>query len=218
MINRSLPSDRRTPLVYVALGDSTVYGLGASSPSTHYVARLFWQLHAKYPLARLANRGACLATTADVLAQQVPAAIIDRPHLVTLSVGPNDLRQGRAPQDFAGRVEVILERLERDTDAAVILNALPDLALSPRFREPERSMVAALTRHYNHALRHVADNFGIELVDLTITDRVEGDPQRFFCDDGYHPSDAGYAAWAGAMWDAVGGRIPERTRLVARPA
>jgi hypothetical protein len=29
MINRSLPSDRRTPLVYVALGDSTVYGLGA---------------------------------------------------------------------------------------------------------------------------------------------------------------------------------------------
>ena len=198
MINRSLPSDRRTPLVYVALGDSTVYGLGASSPSTHYVARLFWRLHAEYPLARLSNRGACLATTTDVLAHQVPDAIMDRPHLVTLSVGPNDLRQGRSPQDFAGRTEVILERLQRDTDAAVILNSLPDLALSPRFREPERSMVAALTRHYNHALQHVADNFGIELVD--------------------HPSDAGYAAWAGAMREAVWARIPDRTRLVARPA
>jgi len=217
MINRSLPSDRRTPLVYVALGDSTVYGLGASSPSAHYVARLFWRLHAEYPLARLANRGACLATTADVLAHQVPDAIMDRPHLVTLSVGPNDLRQGRTPQDFAGRVEVILERLQRDTEAAVILNALPDLALSPRFREPERSMMAALTRHYNHALQHVADDFGIELVDLSIADRVEGDPQRFFSDDGYHPSDTGYAAWAGAMWEAVWARIPERTRLVARP-
>jgi acyl-CoA thioesterase-1 len=218
MINRSLPSDRRMPLVYVALGDSTVYGLGASSPSTHYVAQLFWRLHAEYPLTRVANRGACLATTADVLAHQVPDAIMDRPHLVTLSVGPNDLRQGRTPEDFAGRVEVILERLQRDTDAAVILNALPDLGLSPRFREPERSMVAALTRHYNHALQHVADDFGIELVDLSIPDRVEGDPQRFFSDDGYHPSDAGYAAWAGAMWEAVWARIPERTRLVARPA
>jgi acyl-CoA thioesterase-1 len=218
MINRSLPGDRRTPLVYVALGDSTVYGLGASSPSTHYVARLFWRLHAEYPLTRLANRGTCTATTADVLAHQVPDAIMDHPHLVTLSVGPNDLRQGRSPQDFGARVEVILERLQRDTDAAVILNALPDLALSPRFREPERSMVAALTRHYNHALQHVADNFGIELVDLSITDRVEGDPQRFFSDDGYHPSDAGYAAWAGAMWEAVWARIPERVRLVARPA
>lgn len=218
MINRSLPSDRRTPLVYVALGDSTVYGLGASSPSTHYVARLFWRLHSEYPLARLANRGACLATTADVLAHQVPDAIMHRPHLVTLSVGPNDLRQGRTPQDFAARTEVILERLQHDTDAAVILNALPDLALSPRFREPERSMVAALTRQYNHALAHVAGDFGIELVDLGIRDQIDGDPQRYFSEDGYHPSDAGYAAWAGAMWEAVRGRIPERRRLVARPA
>jgi lysophospholipase L1-like esterase len=204
--------------VYVALGDSTVYGLGASSPSTHYVARLFWRLHTEYPFARLANRGACLATTADVLAHQVPEAIMDRPHLVTLSVGPNDLRQGRSPQDFAGRTEVILERLQRDTNAAVILNALPDLALSPRFREPERSMVAALTRHYNHALQHVADNFGIECVDLGIKDQIHEDSQRFFSEDGYHPSDDGYAAWASAMWEAVWARIPERTGLVARPA
>jgi hypothetical protein len=113
-----------------------------------------------------------------VLAHQVPDAIMDRPHLVTLSVGPNDLRQGRSPQDFAGRTEVILERLQQDTDAGVILNALPDLALSPRFREPERSMVAALTRHYNHALQHVADDFGTELVDLGIksTPQTPGTP------------------------------------------
>jgi lysophospholipase L1-like esterase len=79
MINRSLPSNRRTPLVYVALGDSTVYGLGASGPSTHYVARLFASLQWEYPAARLTNLGACLATAADVLAQQVPdAATIHR--------------------------------------------------------------------------------------------------------------------------------------------
>lgn len=218
MINRSLPSDRRTPLVYVALGDSTVYGLGASSPSTHYVGRLFGRLNSEYPLARLTNRGACLATTADVLAHQVPDAIMDRPHLITLSVGPNDIRQGRSPHDFAARTEVILGRLQQDTDAAVILNALPDLAISPRFREPERSMVAALTRHYNHALQHVANDFGIDLVDLGIKDQVNDDPHRFFSEDGYHPSDAGYAEWAVAMWEAVRRRIPEGTRLIARPA
>jgi lysophospholipase L1-like esterase len=78
-------------------------------------------------------------------------------------------------------------------------------------------MVAALTRHYNHALQHVADGFGIQLVDLGVTNQAE-DPQRFFSEDGYHPSDVGYAAWAGAMWEAVWARIPERTRLVARPA
>jgi lysophospholipase L1-like esterase len=70
MISRSLPSDRRTPLVYVALGDSTVYGLGASSPNTHYVARLFASLQWEYPAARLSNLATPLATAADVLAQQ----------------------------------------------------------------------------------------------------------------------------------------------------
>ena len=122
------------PLVYVALGDSTVYGLGASSPSTHYVARLFASLQWEYPAPRLTNLGACLATAADVLAQQVPDAVLLRPHLVTLSVGPNDLRQGRSPDDFARRVEVILERLDRETDATVILNAVPDMAAAPTTR------------------------------------------------------------------------------------
>jgi len=218
MINRSLPSDRRTPLVYVALGDSTAYGLGASSPSTHYVARLFASLQREYPSARLTNLGTCLATAADVLAQQVPDAVILQPQLVTLSVGPNDLRQGRSPDDFARRVEVILERLDRETDAAVILNALPDMAQAPRFRQPERSMVAALTRHYNHVLRHVADGFGVDLVDLAIGDRAETELRRFFSEDGYHPSDLGYAAWAGVLWEAVRGRIPAQTRLAAAPA
>jgi lysophospholipase L1-like esterase len=213
MISRLLPSDRRTPLVYVALGDSTVYGLGATSPHARYVARLFASLQWEYPAARLTNLGTCLATAADVLAQQVPDAVILQPQLVTLSVGPNDLRQGRGPDDFARRVEVILERLDRETDAAVILNALPDLASAPRFRQAERSMVAALTRHYNHALQHVADGFGVNLVDLEIGDRPERELQRFFSEDGYHPSDAGYAAWAGALWEAVRARIPEPARL-----
>ena len=220
MINRSLPSDRRTPLLYVALGDSTVYGLGASHPSRHYVARLFECLRMEYPSARLINRGTCLATAADVLAHQLPDAVRDQPHLVTLSVGPNDLRQGRSPGEFARRVEVILERLQRETDAAVVINRLPDMAHCPRFRESERSMVAALARHYNHALQHVADGFGIDLVDLGIMDRAPDNQSRLFSEDGYHPSDDGYAAWAAAMWAMVRDRIPRATpRLpLLRPA
>lgn len=221
MVNRPLPVDRRTPLLYVALGDSTVYGLGASDSSASYVARLFRHLQREYPSARLINRGTCLATAADVLAHQLPETLVDRPNLVTLSVGPNDLRQGRAPQDFAQRVEVILERLTRETEAAVVLNALPDLELCPRFQGPERSMVAALTRHYNHALGHIADAFGIELVEIGIGTQPELDRRRFFADDGYHPSDEGYAAWAGALWTAVRRQIAprdERARLAARPA
>ena len=209
MINRLLPGGRRTPLKYVALGDSTAFGLGASNPTENYVMRLLARLRVEYPLATVVNRGECMATAADVLAHQIPDAILDRPDLVTLSVGPNDLRQGRSPQEFARRVEVILERLERETEAAVIVNRLPDMALCPRFREPERSLVAAMTRHYNHALQHVSDSFGIELVDIGLADYPEALRTRLFSEDGYHPSDDGYAAWATALWAALREKIPE---------
>lgn len=152
-----------------------------------------------------------MAAAADVLAHQVPDAILDRPDLVTLSVGPNDLRQGRSPQEFARRVEVILERLDRETEAAVIVNRLPDMAFCPRFREPERSLVAAMTRHYNHALQHVTDSFGIELVDIGLADYPEAFRARLFSEDGYHPSDDGYAAWATALWATLRGKIPQRS-------
>jgi hypothetical protein len=185
MISRSLPSDRRTPLVYIALGDSTVNGLG---------------------------------TAVDVLTNQVADAVLHQPGWSPSRLARTTCARVVPPDDFARRVEVILERLHRETDAVVLLNALPDLARAPRFREPERSMMAALIRHYNHAIRHVADGFGIDLVDLDIGERPEHEQRSFFSEDGYHPSDAGYAAWAVAMWQAVRRQTPERAQLVARPA
>jgi acyl-CoA thioesterase I len=216
MISRSLPSDRQTPIDYMALGDSTVYGLGASSPSRHYVARLSRLVQSEYPVTRVTNLGSCLATAADVLTDQLPHVLTAQPHLVTLSFGPNDLRQRCPPEDFAGRAEVILERLERDTDAAVVVNALPDLASSPRFRASQRARLAELTHQFNHALQRVADGFGIKLVDLGPGDGVERLPRRYFCEDGYHPSDDGYAAWASAMWQAVWELIPEPALVAVR--
>jgi lysophospholipase L1-like esterase len=64
----------------------------------------------------------------------------------------------------------------------------------------------------------VADGFSVDLVDLEIGDRAESELRRFFSEDGYHPSDAGYAAWAGVLWEAVRARIPKRIRLAATPA
>ena len=66
MITRSLPSDRRTPLVYVALGDSTVEGEGASRQDASYVGRLYARLRSIYPAARMINLGIGGATSTDV--------------------------------------------------------------------------------------------------------------------------------------------------------
>ncbi|MBI3965055.1 MAG: SGNH/GDSL hydrolase family protein [Chloroflexi bacterium] len=206
---RRLPKDTGAPLRYVALGDSTVTGVGATSPRRHYVGRLHDRLVVVYPRATLANLGVPGATAADVIRDQLPRAVALRPQLVTLSVGPNDITQGRRPADFEQDVGEIFRTLHRDSDAVVVVNLLPDLALSPRFTPAERLVVGQLTATFNVMLAEQARRYGVEIVDLYDRSRRET-PNRpdYLSADDYHPSDEGYARWAEVMWRGVEFRRP----------
>jgi acyl-CoA thioesterase I len=206
---RTLPGDRTTPLVYVALGDSTVEGIGATSAATTYVARVHERLRRVYPQARLVNLGVGGATSADVLADQLERAVKQAPRLVTLSIGPNDITTRVPVDDYERNMETIVRRLTRETSAIVVANLVPDLAVTPRFRHHEaRPLVAQRTLQFNEALTRQARRYGVELVDLYASSREEVPAQpELMSRDGYHPSDAGYARWAELMWEGVERRL-----------
>ena len=202
---RTLPLDHGAPVLYVALGDSTVEGIGATSPSANYVSRLHARLRTVYPRATVANLGLGGATAADVVAGQLERAVLLRPHLVTLSIGPNDIT-GRVPvQVYAGHVDTIFRRLTQETSAVVVANLLPDLAITPRFRGREAApAVGGLTVRFNEALTRVARSYGVEVVDLYQPSRAEIPRHpELVAADGYHPSDLGYARWAELLWAGV---------------
>ena len=209
---RRLPLDRGAAVLYVALGDSTVEGIGASRPEATYVARLHARLREVYPRASVVNLGVGGATSADVIASQLERAVLLRPHLVTLSIGPNDLT-GRVPvPEYERNVETILARLERETSAVVVVNLLPDLSLTPRFRHGDStSAVAALTVQFNDALGRMARRHAVEVVDLYQPSRAEIPRHpELIAVDGYHPSDRGYARWAELLWTGVERRLGGR--------
>ena len=207
---RALPAERDRDVLYVALGDSTVEGIGASAAALNYVSRLHARLRAVYPRARVSNLGVAGATSADVVAGQLRPAVEARPDLVTLSVGPNDLT-GRVPlARYERQMETILATLARETTAVVVVSLLPDLAVTPRFAgSPQRDAVARLAEQFNDALRRLARAHGAEIVDLHAASRREV-PARpdLVASDGYHPSDAGYARWADLMWEGIAARLP----------
>jgi lysophospholipase L1-like esterase len=209
---RALPEDRAAPLVYVALGDSTVEGVGASRTELNYVSRLHASLRTVYPNARLVNLGVAGATSADVIASPLERALALHPDLVTLSIGPNDIT-GRVPvETFERNLDTILGRLARETRAVIVLNLLPDLAVTPRFaRSRARDAVGRQTVAFNEALTRRARAYGVEPVDLYAPSRDEV-PRRpeLVWSDGYHPSDAGYARWAELLWKGVEARIAVR--------
>ena len=205
---RMLARDRAAEITYVALGDSTVAGVGASSPANNYVSRLHARLRSIYPNARLTNLGVGGATAAEVAREQLPRALALGPHLVTLSIGPNDITQGRDAGQYERDVATILETLARETPAVVIVNLLPDLAVAPRFSPEEKAAVGRLTAEFNDVLRRQARQHGAEIVDLYAPSQEEvPDRPSLVSSDEYHPSDEGYARWAELLWRGVEARI-----------
>lgn len=206
---RMLPADRAAEVVYVALGDSTVEGVGATTAGNNYVGRLDARLRDRYPRARTVNLGVAGATSYDVVDGQLERAVALKPHLVTLSIGPNDIT-GKVPvKMYAENLEAILGRLAADTHAVVVVNLLPDLAVTPRFRNRDSApLVGRLSAEFNDVVARLAKRHGALVVDLYEASRreVPGHPELLAA-DGYHPSDLGYARWAELMWEAV------RTRL-----
>ena len=209
---RSLPGDRTVAVVYVALGDSTVEGVGASGPEASYVSLLARRLRSVYPNARAVNLGVSGARSSDVARTQLPRAVELAPDLITLSVGPNDITGHVSVDAYAANLVTIFEALTRQTRAAVVANLLPDLAITPRFARGElRDVMGRRTVAFNEALARAGQTYGVELVDLYVASRQEV-PRRpeLIGADGYHPSDAGYARWAELLWMGVERRLAAR--------
>ncbi len=207
---RRLPLDRAHPVLYVALGDSSVAGVGASAPAQNYASRLHERLRSVYPGARLVNLGVSGATAAELLAAQLREAVALSPDLVTLSIGPNDITSGRTVEQYEQDLKFILRALTRETRAVVVLNLIPDLAVTPRFRG--RVTAARLRERvsaFNQALSRQGQRYGAEVVDLYGPSQREiPEHPEFVASDGYHPSDQGYARWAELMWQGIEARTP----------
>ena len=209
LAQRHLTAGEATTLSYVALGDSTVEGVGATAAARNYVSRLHERLRGVFPAATLLNLGEGGATASGVRLRQLPLALEHRPQLVTLSVGPNDITRQRSLADYARDVDAILRALETGSHAVVVVSLIPDLGMTPRFRGT--SVEAAVRDRviaFNDELSRRARAHGAEVVDLYGPSRAEV-PRRpeLIAADRYHPSDAGYARWAELMWAGIQARI-----------
>ena len=161
--------------------------------------------------SRLENLGRGGATSGDVVRRQLDPAIRLQPGLVTLSVGPNDITTGVSVDVYEQHIDIIFSRLRQETAALVVVNLLPDLAVTSRFaRGAQVDLVGRQTAMFNEALARKAREYGVVLVDLYRPSREEVPRQpELLWKDGYHPSDAGYARWAELMWEDIDPRLAD---------
>lgn len=187
-----------TAVHYVALGDSTAQGIGASRVQNGYVPLIADRLAAATgrPVV-VTNLSSSGAGVRDVVREQLPLLEeLPRPaDLVTLGIGSNDvLGPGSNPISFEKHFSDVLAALPRGSFVADV----PWFATQPLAgRSAELASVA----------RSLIGTHGHHLVRLHAVMRCDG-PYRLFrrlAWDLVHPNDAGHKDWAEIFWNAIAG-------------
>ena len=110
---------------------------------------------------------------------------------------PNDITSERSLWAYARDIDGILGALIRGTTAVVVVNLIPDLTVTPRFKERRSSRRAQARRRVQRdpgepGARARGGNRG----PLQRQPTGSAETTRVIGADGYHPSDEGYARWA----------------------
>lgn len=186
--------------VYVAIGDSSVEGLGATSPDRTYPAIIFAAVKKYYKQAYFYNLGRLDSDAHDVIIEQLDKAISLTPNLVTISLGTNDIRHKRGIIEFEQDLQAILSRLKNETTAVVVINTIPDLSQAPIVKKLIKHLSRVLVRRFNKRIIRQAEKHGAILVDLfEMTSMYAASHPEMLSEDGFHPSDFGYALWANSV-------------------
>ncbi|MGH2720763.1 MAG: SGNH/GDSL hydrolase family protein, partial [Actinomycetota bacterium] len=211
------PADGR-PVRFAVLGDSTAAGVGARTREQAYPWLLADRLgHAGFRV-ELRNYGVSGARTADVLATQVPTAVRDRPDLVLVAVGGNDVTHLTRLAKVRRDLRVAIARL-RATGATVVVTGVPDMR-AHAFLEPLRSVAGWRGRTASEAIREVTTEEGVAFVPLRerTGHYFETDPEGHFSSDMFHPGPGGYERWADAIYPALAQALAPAPRSAPRPA
>jgi acyl-CoA thioesterase I len=193
---------RPGPVVYVALGDSTGAGVGATEGG--YVARLFKRVLKFRPGSQLTNLCFSGATTSDVMRMQLAHAVTAKPQLVTVGIGINDIGHGVSLEQFSTNYEEILSTLRHKTAAAIVVTNIPDISSAPSLPSAIRTEYQNTIVRFNQRLEEVATRYGVVIFDVYKSTQKElPSHPEYFSADGFHPSDKGYELWANEMWETI---------------
>lgn len=199
----SLPA--HSQWVYTALGASDAVGVGASPETNGYVYLIGNWLDNRYTPWELRNRGVSGYTATQIRDTTLVPALNDRPRIVTLWVGGNDIKNsvqlGEATSVLEARYRdaftTIIRRLSLESPAFIVTATIPDLSRVPAaliFTQQQRDMARDGTLAVNAIIRDVASQYQVPVADLY------SDPDSYswsnYSWDGFHPNNTGYAKMA----------------------
>lgn len=181
-------------LHFAVLGDSLAYGTGATRAENGFTRILYRALARDAVEHSIVNLSVPGATINDVLAWQV-ARIPAYADVILLVVGSNDVPLTTDPQRFAQEYGRLLGRIRAAApNARLFVTGIPNIGVTVHVPDEVKPVVAGLCSTLSTEIAMQAATHQAEFIDLfAITSRAGGHAAKYLAEDGFHPSDRGYA-------------------------
>jgi lysophospholipase L1-like esterase len=189
-------TDSGNSLVYTAIGDSLTAGVGAEKYEDSYPYQIAQKLSGNRAGISLRDRAYPGARTSDVVNNLLNSAINDKPDIITLLIGVNDIHGLVSKKKFTENYSEILRRLKGETKAKIFTVSVPYIGTDSLLLPPYAAYFKFETKEYNQIIKALAQSYGVEYVDLYSPTENMFETAAFCASDSFHPSARGYALWA----------------------
>lgn len=194
---------RGKPIVLAVLGDSSAVGLGVhraeQTPGVLIASALAELAERPVRLVRLAVSGA----TSARLAAQVELALAEKPDVVVIMVGANDVTSRARPAESVRHLAEAVRALVA-AGCQVVVGTCPDLGTIRPIGQPLRVLARRWSRQLAAAQTIAVVAEGGRTVSLgSVLGPSFATDRELFSSDEFHPSAAGYASAAAVLLPSV---------------
>jgi len=138
--------------------------------------------------------------TTDELNTAIDTVNISKTYdIVSLLIGVNNQYRGRPVNNFETEFEELLQRaigFENNNPSHVFVLSIPDWGVTPFAEGRDRRTIAAEIDSYNNVCKSIAKKFQTNYIDITVSQRIDGNKAGYLAQDKLHPSGKEYEKWA----------------------
>ena len=145
-------------------------------------------------------------TTDELDAAITAAAVTKQFDIVSLLIGVNNQFRGRSVSNFKIEFGHLLQRsiqFAGNKPNHVFVLSIPDWGVTPFAEGRNRKQIAAEIDAYNLVCESGAKQFETHFINITLSQRKDGNKDEFLAPDKLHPSVKEYAKWAIKLSEAI---------------
>ena len=125
---------------------------------------------------------------------------------VSLLIGVNNQYRGRTVEDFESELEGLIQRAIQfagNIPNHVFVLSIPDWGVTPFVVERDTAKIATEIDAYNLVCKNAAVKYETHFIDITTSQRIDGNKEEFLAVDKLHPSAKEYKKWAKLLAEKI---------------